>query len=457
MMPTARIKAIVCMCVAVTLLVTSVGGRHAAASKADGRFIVVYKQGTCLTCQTSLLTSLGVDVTHVLTLSNALAIDIPLNLVDYVLGLLNPSNLDFLNVINDQVAEVVDDLLTLVDPICPTPALQGPESYRWGQLQIAVPAAHEQLSGLPGSAVKVAVLDTGIDWTHLHTALGEFYQKDAGGYNALDGANPSDYNDNHGHGTHMAGIIAAALNGPGSLGIIGVAPEAELVAVKVLDSTGHGYLSDIINGLQWVYNSDIRLVNMSFGFSSDSTPLQQAIQSLYNKGVIMVAAAGNRCAAAHITEDGGGADCQGGPAATCAAPLTDITYPAAYQGRVLAVGATDIHHHVTAYGLSGPQLDVVAPGGAPQIGAPDNGQILSTNTGGLYGLGHGTSHAAAHVAGAVGLVLQLKPGFSFTQVSNLLKTTAVDLIDPSTGQPYPKEKQGEGRIDVEKMIEELLP
>jgi Subtilase family len=119
------------------------------------------------------------------------------------------------------------------------------------------------------------------------------------------------------------------------------------------------------------------VVNMSFGFPSDSSPLKQAIQSLYNKGVIMVAAAGNRCAAAPITEDGSGDFC--GPVASCSAPLTAITYPAAYQSRVIAVGATDIHDQVTAYSLSGPQLEVVAPGGAPESGASDNGQILSTN------------------------------------------------------------------------------
>jgi subtilisin len=206
--------------------------------------------------------------------------------------------------------------------------------------------------------------------------------------------------------------------------------------------------------MKWVYDSDIRLVNMSFGFPfsnpSDGTPLMRAVQSLYDAGVIMVASAGNRCAAAPTTEDGGGDDgcLGGGPAKTCNAPLTAVTYPAAYQGLVLAVGATDRYDQITAYSLSGPELDVVAPGGAPESGAPDHGQILSTNTGGGYGRGHGTSQAAAQVAGAVGLVLRYHPEFSFVQVSNLLKTTAVDLGSPSN-------KQGAGRIDVEQMINKL--
>ena len=97
----------------------------------------------------------------------------------------------------------------------------------------------------------------------------------------------------------MAGIIASELNNL-VLGVIGVAPQVTFLGVKVLDQYGAGYLSDVINGLQWVYNNNgtpwVKLVNMSIGFSNDSPPLRQAIQSLYNSGVIMVASAGNRCA-----------------------------------------------------------------------------------------------------------------------------------------------------------------
>ena len=451
MMSIARIGAIVRICVVVTLLVMSVGGEFAAASEADGRYIVMYVDGTDLISQKLLLEALGVDVTHVLTLIDALAIDIPLNIVDYVLGLLDPLNADPLDVINNNVAGVYDDLLTSVDPVCPTPAPPSPESYRWGQQKIKEPEAHVKVGSCKGSgsAVKVAVLDTGIDGTHLKSYLGEFYQKDAGGFNALPGG--GSYFDDNGHGTHVAGIVAAALNG---LGVIGGAPQAKFVSVKVLDSTGHGYASDVINGMKWVYDSDIRLVNMSFGFPfsnpSDETPLMRAIQRLYDAGVIMVASAGNRCAAAPTTDDGGGDDgcLGGGPAKTCQTPLTAITYPAAYQGLVLAVGATDIHDKIPPYSLSGPELDVVAPGGARESGAPDNGQILSTNKAGGYGRGHGTSQAAPQVTGAVGLVLRYYPEFSFVQVSNLLKTTAVDL-------GFPSNQQGAGRIDVEQMIKKL--
>jgi subtilisin len=431
----------------VLVAVILVGGVSTASAAL--REIVTFVEGTPLAVQQQVVALSGSTVLHNLSLITSLAVltnDQGLAFLESkVQGVCNP--LDPWCV----VAGVYDDLLTSVDPVCPTTAPPSPESYRWGQQKIKEPEAQKKLASCKASpsAVKVAVLDTGIDWTHLNSSIGEFYQKDAGGFNALPGGG-SAFDDN-GHGTHMAGIVAAALNG---LGVIGGAPLAKLVSVKVLDSTGHGYVSDVINGMKWVYDSDIRLVNMSFGFPfsnpSDGTPLMQAVQRLYDAGIIMVASAGNRCAAAPTTEDGGGDEgcLGGGPAKNCNAPLTAVTYPAAYQGLVLAVGATDRYDQITAYSLSGPELDVVAPGGARESGAPDNGQILSTNTGGGYGRGHGTSQAAAQVTGAVGLVLRYHPEFSFVQVSNLLKTTAVDLGSPSN-------KQGAGRIDVEQMINKL--
>ena len=129
----------------------------------------------------------------------------------------------------------------------------------------------------------------------------------------------------------MAGIIAARANHEA---IMGAAPRASLVAVKVLDASGKGYLSGLINGLQWVYNNqkekDIRLVNMSLGFSTDSRPLKSAIQKLFDHGTIMVASAGNRCSDDPGQDEAGGDE---GDGLTCDAPqTTTVKYPAAYQG-----------------------------------------------------------------------------------------------------------------------------
>jgi subtilisin len=428
-----RVRTMACMLLTITLMVTMLYGSTFATSADDLRLIVTFKSINLknpvnyLTVS-SLLTALGSSVVHDLLFINALAIKLPVDLIAEVL-----ESLDSIDEI-----EVVDDLISLVDRTCPTTALQlVPEVYPWGLQQINVPAAHEQWPELQGSGVKVAILDTGIDQTHL--VLGEFSKRGAGGYNALAGG--GSYADDNGHGTHMAGIIAAAMNG---LGITGAAPKAKLVGVKVLDKSGAGYLSDVVNGLEWVHNSGIRLVNISLGFAVDSKPLQQAIQSLHSKGVIMVASAGNRCAADPGQEDGGGADCRGGPAAVCDAPLTSVLYPAAYD-EVIAVAASDMDDRITDYSLPGSQVDVAAPGGTS-----GSGRILSTDTVGGYGLGYGTSQAAAHVTGAIALALQQKPGMSFKEVRSLLQSTAKNLGDP-------KEQQGAGRIDVENMIKKLLP
>jgi subtilisin family serine protease len=420
-------------------------GRVSAAS-ADLRQIVMFVDGTPLAVQQQVVALSGSTVLYNLSLITALAV-----LTNYqglafleskVQGVCNPL-LDLLCV----VAGVYDDVLTFIDPICPTAAPPPtPESYRWGPQQIKVPAVDLQWSKIKGSAaVTVAVLDTGIQF---HSELSG---RIASGYNAITGTGQPA--DGHGHGTHMAGNIAADKNQQAIIGVTGVESSIKVAAVKVLDDDGAGYLSGVIDGMRWVYDNDIPLVNMSFGFSfsnqTDGTPLMKAVQKLYEAGVIMVASAGNRCTAAQAGEDGGGDSC--GPAATCNAPLTDVTYPAAYGAWVIAVGATTVDQQVAAYSLSGPQLAVVAPGGARASGAPDNGQILSTNTGGIYGRGHGTSQAAAHVTGAAALALQLQPGLTPSEVRNLLTQTAVKL--PS----YSKNQQGAGRIDVQNMIKALLP
>jgi subtilisin family serine protease len=169
------------------------------------------------------------------------------------------------------------------------------------------------------------------------------------------------------------------------------------------------------------------VVNMSLGFSTDNPLLQQAIQSLFNSGVIMVAAAGNRCTQSPGQDEGGGDECHGGPALIGDPEQTAIKYPAAYPS-VLAVVPTDIYYHLPAYSLSGPQVDVASPGGS-QVTVI---RILSTDTGGGYDYGSGTSQAAAYVTGAIAQALQLQPGLSFAQVRSVLQSTATDLGYPQT-------------------------
>jgi subtilisin family serine protease len=197
----------------------------------------------------------------------------------------------------------------------------------------------------------------------------------------------------------------------------------------------------------WVYDQHIRLANMSLGFFEDSVPLERATKRLYEAGVIMVAAAGNHTGSSATTADGGGASEGGGDfgegtASTCDASQLNIAYPARYPW-VIAVAATDYRDWITDYSLSGPEVDMAAPGGA-QVSE----RILSTNWNGGYALASGTSQAAAYVTGSIALALQRYPGLSFNEVLARLRRTAWDL-------GYPEERQGAGLIDVLKLVETL--
>jgi minor extracellular protease Epr len=235
----------------------------------------------------------------------------------------------------------------------------------------------------------------------------------------------------------MAGIIGAIFN---NRGIIGVAPGASLWAVKVLDHNGFGYLSDVLRGMQWVHGTDIRLANISIQFRDNYHPLEAAVQRLREKGVIMVAAAGNRCSSGPPQEGGGDSVGEG---MVCDPAQIDVAYPAAYPG-VIAVAATDYYNRVTAYSRSGQAIDIAAPGGSQATGI----RILSTYLGGGYGEGSGTSQSAAHVTGIVALALGLRPWLSFAEALDHLKRTARDLGEPST-------EQGAGLSDAEGVVDAL--
>jgi subtilisin family serine protease len=306
-------------------------------------------------------------------------------------------------------------------------------------VRIGAEGAHQEMPGLTGAGVKVAIVDTGVNCAHpdLPQPL-PFGELD--GFNALPEG--GSYCDKHGHGTHMAGIIAARTN---SQGIVGVAPKASIVAVKVLDDRGRGALSDLLNGLGWIYNNQIRkniwLINMSLGFPTASTPLQEAIRQLSESGTLMVASAGNSCSDDPGQDEGGGAEGEG---AMCNASQTDVKYPARYSG-VLAVTATNSNDEIATYSVRGSQVAVTAPGGIHT-----GKRILSTYLNGGYGEGSGTSQAAAHVTGALALKLQQHPALSWRDVQQLLQQTATDLR-------YPAIEQGVGLINVECLLEPTLP
>jgi subtilisin family serine protease len=298
-----------------------------------------------------------------------------------------------------------------------------------------------------GSVQTVAVLDTGIDGSHP-----ELSARVVGCFNALPKGKSC--SDDNGHGTYVAGIIAA---GRDDRGVIGAAPLSKLVAVKVLDQNGAGRSSDTINGMQYAYSKGYRVLNMSLGFPESTVPLEKAVQRLYRRGMIMIASVGNtnpRPGAAGEGGDGEGGDTscetqaageggdgEGGDADGFCYQTTNVKFPAAYH-EVIGVAATTIDDEVANYSRAGP-VNIAAPGGSQE-----RGLILSTNKGGGYGEASGTSGAAAHVTGTVALALQLRPKLTFEQILTLLQGTAWKLDEPT-------ELQGAGLADAKGMIEAL--
>jgi len=268
----------------------------------------------------------------------------------------------------------------------------------WGVEHIAAEVAH--VSGNKGAGIKIAVIDTGIDYTH-EDLDGNY----AGGYDfVFDDNDPFDDNSRS-HGTHLAGIIAAEEN---DIGVIGVAPQASLYAVKVLDGAGFGLLSWIVSGLEWAVDNGMDIVNLSLQ-GPDSKALQDACNSTFQAGTLLVAAGGNTSG-------------------------DNASYPAKYE-TVIAVTGTDAADDPAWFSPIDPELELAAPG-------LDIFSTIAVEKG-SYGLLSGTSQAAPHVVGtaalflAAGLSDENGNGRVNDEVRELLQTTAIDLgdagVDNSTG------------------------
>jgi len=403
------------------LVMLLVGHAFADLNLEDRQKIVVFQPGTLESVQLLVVTLSGSQVVQTLSLINAIAIELPVNGIEEALTFL----LDHL-----AVAEVLDDLITRVNRIIPV-APNEEEVYDWGLVQIGVPTVHEEMPTRTGSGVTVAILDTGVDRRHP-----ELRGNIVRGYNARP--HESSNADQHGHGTHIAGIIAAALN---DKGIVGMAPEVNIAAVKVLGPDGTGRTSHIIKGLEWVCDQGIRLVNLSLGFSHENPPLKEATKRFKEDcGGIMLAASGNHCSDDPDQEEGGDSEGEG-----CTGSQSEVKFPALYPW-VIAVGATTVDGKIPSYSQAGApmkQTGVVAPGGEKE-----GERILSTYPGGGLGEGSGTSQATAHVTGAVALLLQQRSGLSFERVLAFLQQTARDL-------GYSDTEQGAGEIDVLALIDEV--
>lgn len=211
-----------------------------------------------------------------------------------------------------------------------------------------------------GDGVKIAVLDSGCDLDHP-----DLVDNLLPGYNFLKPkALPE---DDCGHGSHCCGIIAAQNN---DIGIVGVAPKAKIIPVKVLDSKGNGSLLNVAKGIRWASDQGVDFIVMSLGSPSPLQEVRKAIQYAATKGVIVFCAAGN------------------------AGQTKDIFYPAAYP-ETIAIGAIDEKFDRAKFSCTGENLDFLAPGV----------QILSTVPDNWYEVMSGSSMACPFVAGVAALVL----------------------------------------------------
>ena len=262
------------------------------------------------------------------------------------------------------------------------------QSYQWHHNVIGTRQAWA--AGKTGSGVKVAVLDTGIKLNHedvtATTATG-FTGWDNDAYGNLKGGSTNNGDDGHGHGTHVAGIIAAQKN---TLGGRGIAYEAELISVKVMGDDGSGTTADIVKGLDYAISQQANIINMSLGSAGYHSLEALWVKKAYEAGIAVFCAASNDYA-------------------------QSTAYPAAYDGAI-AIAAVDKNNHKADFSNYGSWVRYSAPG-------VNIYSTISKATSGnnAYGVMSGTSQATPVVSGIAALLWNEVEGEGKAKVDNLLK------------------------------------
>jgi len=335
---------------------------NAAPSEHPRKIVVFKKWYGKETDQDALLKNFGAAKIKRLTLTNSQAVHLPPGAEKH----LKRKN-EILRIDEDLVITAVSKKgKRKQKPKRPHPPPKLPEKLPWGIKRIYADLVWEITTG---SMVKVAIIDTGIDLDHP-----DLWRNIKGGINTVKPRKSAD--DDNGHGTHLAGTVAAIDN---DFGVIGVGPEVSLYAVKVLNKKGIGWLSDLIDALDWCIDNKMQVINMSFGSLEENQSFHDAIIKVHQAGITMVASAGNN-------GEGSGL----------------IEYPALYP-ETIAVTAVDEHDNFASFSSYGPWIDLTAPGV----------DISSTYKKAFYRTLSGTSMSAAHVTGTVALILTTSPKWGY--------------------------------------------
>jgi thermitase len=255
---------------------------------------------------------------------------------------------------------------------------------QWGMTKVKGPEAWDLATG--SSLLKIAILDTGIDKDHEDLVGKVDVWKNF--------TSSSTGDDLYGHGTHVAGIAAAATNN--GVGVAGLGFNSHLLSVKVLNDSGSGYYSWVANGIKWAADNGAKVINLSLGGRSASTTLKNAIDYAWSKGVVLSCAAGN-------------------------SGNKSPTYPAYYKN-CIAVAATDENDQKGSFSSYGTWVEVAAPGV----------NIYSTWKDNIYKYGSGTSMATPHVSGLAGLLFGTDPTLTGSEVRSLIENNADKISGTGT-------------------------
>jgi len=304
-------------------------------------------------------------------------------------------------------------------------------SKQWAHTKVNAPAAWDINTG--SSDVIIAIIDSGIDENHP-----DLSGKIISGYDYVD--NDSNPHDLNGHGTHVAGIAAAATNN--GTGVAGASWGARIMPVRVLNFEGRGSTSDIADGITWAYTHGADILNLSLGGDGYSEAMQTAINSAHSAGALVLAAMGN---------------CREYDPPYCEV-ANPTSYPAA-NANVMAVAATAPDDTYANYSQYGSHCDIAAPGGEMYSIHDTNGiystmptynvymNNLSPSYSNNYDYVNGTSQATPYVAGLAALVWSEAPALSPDEVQAVIQNTAVDLGSTGWDSTY-----GHGRVNAQAAV-----